>query len=812
MKVRARRWCVAVVASIGAFAGCWWGLVAGAGVDNGLAAGVAVVPFTVVLTVLGAWAGRDDGNDNGVAPGPVVVGDIPQEPAAFQLRPGLLDALLRANRTPVSAVTGLLGTGKTQVAGAVARTRLDERWRLVAWVDASDIASLLAGLKDVAVAWGVGKHDEDAGELAMRVRNRMESDGKRCLLIFDGANELDRLRPFLPAGGKGQVVITSTRQKAATLGTEVAVEVFTASEAVAFLERRTGQSDDAGALEVAEALGRLPLGLAQAAAVIAADGDYKTYVNRLRVFPVRDYLGPIEGDRYPRGLAEAILLSLTRIEARDGGGLCAAVMNLLAVLSETGVPQSIIHAAAGQNALSAAALRQTETGDLSLVSLDKATMRLADASLVAFSLDTAPSARRISAHRLVTRVVRERLIAEGRLVDVGAVAARLLTGLADAVVQVGDDYPGAQELLRQAAALEEHIAPHLVPGSEAELTEQMLRLRMARVRLLTDLGQNPDEAVRLAELLASECEQAFGTDNPLTLTCRARLAAAYDSKGRAADAIRVAVETLADRERVLGSDHPDTLASRHTLAHAHANARHLTKAVRLWEQTLADQERVLGADHRDTMTSQSSLAQAYTWLGRPADALPLLEQGLATRERMLGATHPNTLNARNVLAVAYLTGGQQARGLTLLHRTAADEERLLGSDHPLTLVARDNIAEIYANSFRKRKAIRLRRQIVADYIRVLGPCHPDTLLARINLAIVYARCKRFVPALALLTHALTDAELAFDADNAIVLHIKETIATLQRNLQLYPLTAALIESTFADKVDKEPVRDEQNPS
>ena len=79
------------------------------------------------------------------------------------------------------------------------------------------------------------------------------------------------------------MLITSNERAVADLGAGVAVDVFTWEEALAFLADRTGSADTEGARLLAAELGRLPLALAQAAAVIAAQHlDYPTYLQRLR--------------------------------------------------------------------------------------------------------------------------------------------------------------------------------------------------------------------------------------------------------------------------------------------------------------------------------------------------------------------------------------------------------------------------------------------------------------------------------------------------------------------------------------------------
>jgi tetratricopeptide (TPR) repeat protein len=519
------------------------------------------------------------------------------------------------------------------------------------------------------------------------------------------------------------VLVTSNRQSVANLGTGVPVAVFIADEALGFLAGRTGLADTSGASALAAELGYLPLALGQAAAVIAGQRlGYERYLERLRALPVGEYLVRGEGQPYPHGVAEAVLLSLDAARAGAVGEACTAVMEIMAVLSAAGVRRDLLHGAGHAGVLASGG--NLVTADL----VDRALARLAEWSLLTFSLD----GQTIIAHRLVMRVVRDGLARRERLAEVCRAAASVLGRRARALAG-SQDRPAVRDLPEQVAALLDNVAG-TAGETDEELAGLLLRLRYWALYYLIELGDSAPQAIAVGEPLIADFERELGAGHPRTLNSRNNLAAAYQAAGRAAEAIPLYEQVLAACERLLGPDHPDTLVSRNNLAAAYRAAGRAAEAIPLHERTLADRERVLGPHHLHTLNSRNNLANAYRAAGRAAEAIPLHEQALAGRERVLGPDHPDTLQSRDNLAAAYQEAGRAAEAIPLHEQALAASERVLGPDHPYTLTSRDNLAAAYRAAGRAAEAIPLHEQALAGRERVLGPDHPDTLQSRKNLA------------------------------------------------------------------------------
>ena len=184
----------------------------------------------------------------------------------------------------------------------------------MAWVDAADAPKTLDGLAQVAATLGVVGPGGDLPGTGLAVRRWLETSAKKSLVILDDVTDVDMLRPYLPAGGRCHVALTSTQQAAAALGTPVPVDAFTEDEALRFLADRAGLADTPQARELAGENGWLPLALAQAAAVISAQGlGPATYLERLRTLTVDEYLVHSEGEPYRDGIAQAVRLSLLKL-------------------------------------------------------------------------------------------------------------------------------------------------------------------------------------------------------------------------------------------------------------------------------------------------------------------------------------------------------------------------------------------------------------------------------------------------------------------------------------------------------------------
>ena len=710
----------------------------------------------------------------------------------FTGRDDELGALYRALRggSPTAAIqviTGLGGIGKSRLAVEYA-FRYGTAYELVWWIRAEDPATLRSDYVELAEALGLPSGQDDQAVAALRQELRRRRD---WLLIFDNAEEPDDLFRLLPDRHPGHVLITTRRREWPHAETRN-LGVLSAPAAVEYLQRRGKVADTGTAGELADALGRLPLALAQAASVIA-DG-----------MPASDYLGLLR-EQSPELFAEGRIedhhvtidsiwrVSVDRLARRSSGAV--ALFRLAAFLNADAIPLARLRASTvmpveladalsspfqlskATGALSEYSLAETGDGLLSIHRMVQAVTRTglggdeshwagialttiaaafpqdvrdpktwdACEAVLMHALTSAEHARRLGTDTTVTVQLLNRvaiyLLARGRI-DLADSAITQASTLAEHSPRDDRTYLSCRSTYGQVV-----LARGDIPAARAiheEIFEARTRilgpedpdtLRAGRdlVEALYRQGF-PTDAAQLQDQLVEAFTSVLGADDLETITSLAYQATLLGDAGQYARARAIEEQVVQDRSRLLGPEHPETLTARANLAATLGELGELGKARAIQEQVVEDCARVLGPEHPQTLDARGSLAATLGALGELGKARAIQEQVVEDRARVLGPEHPQTLSARGSLAATLGALGELGKARAIQEQVVEDRARVLGPEHPQTLSARGSLAAMLGELGDLGKARAIQEQVVEATSRVLGPEHPQTLSARGSLA------------------------------------------------------------------------------
>ena len=229
------------------------------------------------------------------------------------------------------------GVGKTQLALEYAN-RFAGEYDLVWWVSAEQAGLIGEQFTALGVELGIVDPGADSAVAKSKVLGHL-SGLRRWLLIFDNVVDSEDVRPWLPRG-RGHILITSRQGNWHQIAHAVELDVLSRDEAVRFLVEQRSGLDTAEAGRLAEALGDLPLALAQAVGYLSSTGMPVAEYRQSLVEETEAVLALGRPVDYPQSLAAAITLSVAALSAADPAAV--AILRLCAFLAPEPIPVDLI--------------------------------------------------------------------------------------------------------------------------------------------------------------------------------------------------------------------------------------------------------------------------------------------------------------------------------------------------------------------------------------------------------------------------------------------------------------------------------------
>ncbi len=217
--------------------------------------------------------------------------------------------------TPPQALTGLGGLGKTQTAVEYAY-RYRRQYQTVLWIRAETEEELLVNFKSAADLLNrPAAHLRQRESLLASMQEWFRTTAD-WLLIFDNADNLALVEPFLPVSARGHVLLTSRAVAMGSLAQPLALTPLTPDDGALCILRRanylpwSSQLSDASsasvkaARELSQQMDGLPLALEQAGAYIETTGrgvrgyldlyrEYRSEIQRSQYGEVLNYRAPV---------------------------------------------------------------------------------------------------------------------------------------------------------------------------------------------------------------------------------------------------------------------------------------------------------------------------------------------------------------------------------------------------------------------------------------------------------------------------------------------------------------------------------------
>ncbi|WP_085983492.1 FxSxx-COOH system tetratricopeptide repeat protein [Saccharothrix espanaensis] len=693
-----------------------------------------------------------------------VFGGVPPRNPNFTGRADLLQELeRRLVRGATAAVLpealhGMGGVGKSQLAIEYAyrnRTKFDLIW----WIPAERSVKIVNSLVELGerLELNVGTEANVAVRQVLDVlkSGRHPKVPQNWLLVFDNADSPSGVQQYLPTGGSGRILVTSRNSQWLSVARPLEVDVFRRSESTQLLRRRDPDLTEQDAGRLAEALGDLPLAIAQAAAWRVETGMSANEYLELLEEKQLELLDVTTTLDYPRSVAAMWNLSINQLRRKNPSAV--RLLQVCAFLA----PESIARTMFTNS-------RNIDVNpELAHVLRDRLRLTEAIRDINRFALVRIDHrTNSIEMHRLVQSVLISQMTDE-EVVDLRH-AAHLMLAAND------PDLPGEPTEWGKYADLSAHLSAsdafecedaavrtlvfnqvmflyfwgeHDKAAAQSQKIYEIWRDRLGAEHadtlklgiwygfMLWSVGRYGESASLNLELLEAH-RLKYGEAHEETIEAIGSVAGDYRAKGDFAAALELSVRNHDNCVRYFGDEDPVTLNAAHNLGVSYRLAGDFLAARDLDRDTWGRKVQIFGQDHLLTLLTEMGLTIDLRETGDYHEARIQHEGVVRAYERHGRPLHPSWLRAVRQLAIMRRKAGDHEGALQAADTALEGLTTRYGSNHSETLAAALCRSIELRHLGRFGKASQLGQDTLTRFARTLGPDHPHTLAAAVNVAIL----------------------------------------------------------------------------
>jgi tetratricopeptide (TPR) repeat protein len=649
------------------------------------------------------------------------------------------EKLYQQKTVAISAVSGMGGIGKTELAVKYAREHEDFYPGGICWFSVRDRNLAAEIIQFTQLYLNLEVPQKDARENPLDIHQQVawcwqnwQPPEGLVLVVLDDVTDLKDIKEFLPKTNNRFRILITTRQRRLDINyAEISLDVLSPEEALSLLRGILGENDRRVDREIETAnslckwLGYLPLGLELVGRYLVEDPDLSIAEmlqalreERLKNEAVNPSFEELENTEITAklGVRDAFNLTWEKLDPKT-----KRVGELLSLFSPDEIAWEYV-----ESVSKSLSWQKKE--------VNEAKKQLYKRHLIE-RLEEGEANYKI--HPLIREFLRDKL---GELEEVNEFK-QAFTGTFIEIAQIISDSPSLEFINSVKIAI-----PHLIEIAEnltnAVSDENLLWAFTGLARYYNEQG-----LYTFAEPWYKRCVSAvksrLGENHPHFATSLNNLAVLYDSQGRYKAAEPLYIQALELRKQLLRENNPDVATSLNNLAELYRSQERYEAAKPLYIQALELRKQLLGENHPDVATSLNNLACLYCSQGRYEVAEPLYIQALELRKQLLGENHPSYATSLNNLAFLYNSQGRYEAAEPLYIQALELTKQLLGENHPSYATSLNNLAFLYYSQGRYKAAEPLYIQALELRKQLLGENHPYVAQSLNNLAALYRSQGRY---------------------------------------------------------------------